>query len=156
MLSSTPHGARHWGIPVELIVTEMRNVGKSAAEALDEVHRQQFLRAAKEAFPGTYTEPGEVFTAIAEETGEDEADLYEADFICEFCTFADPAAPDITLYEFWVFVVDSGTLFDAGSVEPNGIVMIQSCIEDERKTPEGMEIAAAAQRAYSQWNRSHG
>lgn len=140
---------------MELIVTEMRAVGKTAAEALDDVHRRQFLRAAEEAFRGTYTMPGEVFTAIAEETGEDETDLYEADFICEFCVFADPAAPDTPLYEFWVFLVDSGTLFAAHSAEPNGIFMIQSCIEDERKTPEGMAVAAAAQRAYRDWNRSH-
>jgi hypothetical protein len=141
---------------MELIVTEMRDVGKRAVEALDDIHRGQFLRAAKEAFRGAYATPGEVFTAIANETGEDEADLYEADFICEFCIFADPRAPETPLYEFWVFLIDSGTLFPAHSVEPTGIFMIQSCLADERKTPEGIALAAAAQRAYSQWNQSHG
>ena len=141
---------------MELIVTEVRKVGRNAAEALDTLYRGQFLRAAKEAFPGDYTTPGGVFTAIAEETGEDEEDLYEADFICEFCVFADPRAPETPLYEFWVFLIDSGTLFPANSVEPTGVFMIQSCLADERKTPEGIALAAAAQRAYSEWNRSHG
>lgn len=140
---------------MELIVTEMRQVGRSTALELDELHRQQFLRAAREAFGGEYTTPDEVFAAIVEETGEDVEDIYEADFICEFSVFADPNAPETPLYEFWVFLVDSGTLFPAGSAEPNRIFMIQSCIEDERRTPEGMALAAAAQSAYRQWNLTH-
>jgi hypothetical protein len=137
---------------MKLVVTRTDVISREAAEALPPIAQAQFFHAAWEAFRKKCTSPGEVFATIAEETGEDIEDVESPDAVgvCELTLFADADAPERPLYAFWVFLVDSGTLFPIDSAESTGIGMIQSFLEDERRTPEGKELAEAAQKAYFQ------
>lgn len=110
-------------------------------EALDARTKKQFLVAAQKYSGQKHTTAKAFFSWEAKET-ETSVDGVEA----VQWKVALATAKKKPVYEVWVFLVDNGTVFAAGSTEPLGIAAFQGrFVVEQKKRPELVELARQLQ-----------
>ncbi|MBM4779862.1 MAG: hypothetical protein GQE15_19325 [Archangiaceae bacterium] len=106
-------------------------------EALDARTKKQFLVAASKYSGKKHATPRAFFTWEAKET-ETSVDGVEV----LHWKVALATAKKQPRYELWVFLVDNGTVFEAGSPEPLGIAAFQGrFVVEQKNRPELVELA---------------
>ncbi len=109
----------------------------AAAEKLTGVARAQFLWAAERYGGGPYKKPREFFVWMGKEIDEAPEETSGG----THWTIERTSEKGKPAYEMWTFMVDNGTVFEAGSADDIGVHMTQGGFESMLGTPESNELA---------------
>lgn len=123
-----------------LMFTNRRAINGANYEELSDVHRQQMARSATLGFGAEYT--------TAEHFLEQCGDGDMNDAVAELWGVVASDAPEHVLYDCWVYLADTASVYFAGTADNVGVAMCQWSFDDQSKDGSNQELCAALQTAF--------